>query len=272
MSCQEKYKLLNNIIASNNVHYNEIKIWEKIKQNSLTMEDGLAKDGAIKELDNQIEACKNEDIFKFINDDTINNVISIICDSWLKHEDEYYSKIFQSIMNSTFFVEDNVLSSIASFNPYEIIGYEIIMQILRTQIMIYKLKLGRFVQNKKDKNNKISNLKRSLKIANSHNNTNLEFELSLMIEQIDDEDYITQEVIFKSCFFTIHKLLSNHDLYFNGVKPLAKETYAKDIANTILNDFFNVEKKYKPSKNTGKKEFYEHNEQEPRIFYYYLSK
>lgn len=260
------------MIASNNFHYNEIVMWKEIKKTALNMDDGLAKDGAVKELNNKIIACKNEDIFRFIDDKVMSDILEIIYNSWLEHEDVYFSEIFKSAMNCTCFDEENTLNSIASFNPYEIIGYEIIMQILNTNIMIQKLEAGRFVQNAKDKNNRVSILEKSLKIAHNYNNTSLVHDLQEMISKIDNEDYISKEVIIKNCFYNIHKLLSTNSSYFNGVKPLAKETYAKDIANAILNDFFNVERNYKPSKNIAKKEFYEQNETIPRTLYYYLSK
>ena len=114
-----------------------------------------------------------------------------------------------------------------------------------------------------------------LKVKNSYNkklvtwlDLNLQvaqlliYELENMINQIQEEDFVTEEIIYKSCFYGLHQVLS---------EEFAKSTKAVDIANELLDNFFCIGKRYKPSKNIAEKEFFEHGYEESRAFIYYKS-
>ncbi|MCT7500359.1 hypothetical protein [Aliarcobacter cryaerophilus] len=121
---------------------------------------------------------------------------------------------------------------------------------------------NRYLQTEREQQSNIKNLENVKDLASKFNNQKLINELNNMIELISKEDFITKEIIIKSCFFTLHNIL---------VRKFPKTTKAKDYANSLIQSFFNTNKQYKSSNKIDKKVFFENGSQISREFFYYKS-
>jgi len=238
-------KAIENIINSSNPKKDVIEIYTKRKNDAMNMKESPEKNGALKELtgiinSNEIEVAlstKNKNII-------IDEVVELI------YNYEEYKEIFEP------------LYKISKTDKY--LCEEIIQKIINTKAFL-EIHKDRFLLNNKQKQKDINNLNKSIDIANKYNNQHLVNELNSMITFIKNENYITEEIIYKNCFFVIHKHL------YDISSDYTRTTKAVDIANSIVSDFFLIKSKYKISKKISKKEFYQNGFSKPRIFYYYSS-
>ena len=262
---------LNTIIKSQDIMGHDIQHFKQLKKQYVdNMEQGFIKDGATKEVNGIIKSFKQQSNKYKINNNQLEYFI-ITINEWINDSNLDIHKRLFTIFNSNHISTNNCY---ASFDCIELIGYEIISQLITTQYFLNLHKDGRYIRDKREKDIKIKQLNKTIQLATTYNNHHLLNELENMLEQIKKEDYITQDIIIKSCFYSIHKLLIDEGNFWNNEQSLSKETQAKDISNQLIMDFFNLtfEDGYKPSKNIGQKVFYEQGYNNPRIFYYYKSK
>lgn len=262
---------LNTIIKSQDTMGQDMQHFKQLKKQYVdNMEQGFIKDGATKEVNGIIKSFKQQSRKYKINDKQL-EYFTMIINEWINESNLDIHKRLFTIFNSAYI---STSKGYASFDCIELVGYEIIGQLITTQYFLNLHKDGRFIRDKREKDIKIKQLNKTIKLSATYNNHHLIGELENMIEQIKKEDYITQDIIIKSCFYSIHKLLIDESNFWNNEQALSKETQAKDISNQLVMDFFNLtlEDGYKPSKNKGQKIFYEQGYNNPRIFYYYKSK
>jgi len=265
-----KFKL-NAIIESQDTMGQDMQRFKQFKKQYVdNMEQGFIKDGATKEVNAIIKSFKQQSSKYKINDKQL-DYFTIIINEWINDSNlDIHKRLF------TIFNRVNISSSkgFATFDCIELIGYKIVGQLVTTQYFLNLHKDGRFMRDKREQDIKIKQLNKTIQLAHTYNNHHLLNELENMLKQIKKEDTITKDIIIKSCFYSIHKILIDEGNFWNNEQALARETQAKDISNQLIMDFFDLtlEDGYKPSKNEGQKIFYEQGSNDPRIFYYYKSK
>lgn len=185
---------------------------------------------------------------------------SVILDYYEIDTNEDIKKLFNPLINIAE-LKNITPGSFFTWNNMELVTISVIHNIYN-DIQFLKKHKKRFFENIREKNKATENLKKSIDIAARFNNQLLVYELEIMIDQVKEESFITEELIYKSCFFNLHKTLC---------EEFSKTTRAVEIANSLLDSFFDIKKQYKPSKKIGRKDFYENGFQEPRSFYYYKS-
>lgn len=252
-----------NITIIHNTRQKELDIFWKttIRDEVNNLPDGVSKRGATKELNSLIKSFENEIQEDIHLDNEILELFSnVILDYYEMSTNKDIEKIFNPLVNIAK-LKDIIPGSYFSWDSMELITVRIVHSIYK-DIQFLKKHKKRFFENIREKNKSIDNLKKSIDIAKRFNNQLLIYELEVMINQIEEENFITEELIYKSCFYSLHQTLS---------EEFAKTTKAIDISNELLDSFFGIGKRYKPSKNIDKKNFYENGYEEPRSFYYYKS-
>lgn len=262
MDNEKILKAIKNIVTINNTKENELdKYWKTlVKKEIEILPDGIIKRGATKELEALIQSFEREiNLYNDLDIELVNDLINFIKE-WIKSTDNDKKELLKPLEN---IANKNDLSNglYATFNDMELILINIIYEIINTQVFLNKFN-HRFTQKDIQKKATINNLNKSIDIAKKYNNYLLINELETMINQIDNENYITEEILYKSCFWSLHQIL---------MKKFTKTTKALDLANAIMSDFFMIGVKYKATKNIGKKDFFENGFFEPRTFYYYKS-
>lgn len=252
-----------NIVIIHSVKQRELdSVWKTIIRNEVdNLPEGVSRRGATKELNALIKSFENE-----IEEDMhLNNeILEQFSSTILEYYEMGTNKDIEKLFNPLYTISD--LTDITpgayfSWDNMELVTINVIHNIF-SDIQFLKKHKKRFFKNTREKNKAIDNLKKSIDIAKSFNNQLLIYELESMINQIKEENLITEEIIYKSCFYGLHQSLS---------EEFSKTTKAVDIANSLLDSFFYLNKLYKPTKNIDKKDFFEQGYQEPRSFYYYKS-
>lgn len=274
ISINEIVVSLNNILIQYDAHGAEVEYLHSRQTEIINkQENSIAKEAIRKKYDHLIEAYKQESNNNRLSNEKLENIAKILKSYWLENYNFLYSELFKCLFSKNINTQQERKGiGFASFDCVEFTGNQVLKVILTTHIFLNKFDEKRFTQNRKNKEDKIKNLNKSLIIAKNYNNQSLVNEINTMIKLINQEDYITKEIIYKNCFYHIHQILIDKSNFWNDMKPLAKETKAKEIANQILEDFFMLKVQYKPSKKRGEKKFYELGSDRPRVFYYYLSK
>ncbi len=252
-----------NITIIHNTRQKELDTFWKttVKDEVINIPDGVLKTGAEKELNALIKSFENEILEDtYLDNEILELFSSVILDYYEMNTNEDIKKIFNPLVNIAK-LKNIIPGSFFSWDYIELITVSIVYIIYKDIQFLGKHK-KRFFENIREKNKAIDNLKKSIDIAKIFNNQSLVKELEIMINQIEEESFITEELIYKSCFFNLHKTLCEN---------FSKTTKAVEISNSLLNSFFDINKQYKPSKNIDKKDFYENGFKEPRSFYYYKS-
>ncbi len=252
-----------NITIIHNTRQKELDIFWKttVRDEINSLPEGVSKRGATKELNSLIKSFENEILEDTHLDNQILELFSnVILDYYEMSTNEDMKKIFNPLVNIAK-LKNIIPGSYFSWDSMELITVSIVHSIYK-DIQFLKKHKKRFFENIREKNKSIDNLKKSIDIAKRFNNQLLVYELEIMINQVKEESFITEELIYKSCFFNLHKTLC---------EEFSKTTRAVEIANSLLDSFFDIKKQYKPSKNIDRKDFYENGFQEPRSFYYYKS-
>ena len=252
-----------NIAIINNSRQKELDIFWKttIRDEVNSLPDGVSKRGGTKELNALIKSFENEIKENMELDNEILELFSsVILDYYEIDTNEDIKKLFNPLINIAE-LKHITPGSFFTWNNMELVTISVIHNIYN-DIQFLKKHKKRFFENIREKNKAIENLKKSIDIAVRFNNQLLIYELENMINQIQEENFVTEEIIYKSCFYGLHQVLS---------EEFAKSTKAVDIANELLDNFFCIGKRYKPSKNIAEKEFFEHGYEESRAFIYYKS-
>lgn len=258
-----KQAIININIMSNTRQKELDTVWKTIMKDEVdNLPNGISKKGATKELNALIKAFEEEIKDELlIEEETIDLFVSTILEYYEYGTNEEMKILFEPLNEIANLKNISHGKPFFSFNEMAITTFSIIQNIL-LDIKLIKKHKKRFFETTRLKKQSIDNLEQSIVIAKRFNNQALIFELETMISQIQDENLITDRIIYKSCFFGLHKTLS---------EKFSSTTKAKNIANQLLLDFFNINEDYKPTKNIVKKDFYEHGYSHPRSFYYYKS-
>lgn len=218
---------------------------------------GLSRDGAEKEIKSLIDSFKIENE---INDFVIDTIQKGIKEYFDVDKESEISKLFNNLLNIAILEDIRPGINEFSFNSLEGMVIDIVSAIY-DYIILYQ-NSNRYLQTEREQQSNIKNLENVKDLASKFNNQKLINELNNMIELISKEDFITKEIIIKSCFFTLHNIL---------VRKFPKTTKAKDYANSLIQSFFNTNKQYKSSNKIDKKVFFENGSQISREFFYYKS-
>lgn len=256
-------KALKNIILMYAVREKELPLWSEYKKNKIDiLPNSLIKRGAEKEINALIKANKREvELDKQIGDDTLEFFSNKILELYQSNNDDM-KRIFEPIYNiADTKVEIGIIGASWIEADLEHITKKIIYDFLSTEMFLKKYN-KRFIQKTNEKDKLILNLKKSIDIAQRFNNQLVIQELNSFIEQINNESFITEELIYKSLFYSLHKILTEN---------FSATTKAVELSNDLIQYFTKIEKNYKPSKNIGKKDFFENGFNHPRSFYYYKS-
>lgn len=252
-----------NIILIHNTRQKELDTFWKttIRDEVNNLPDGVSKRGATKELNALIKSFENEILEDIkLDNEILEKFSNVILDYYAMDTNVDIVKLFNPLSNIAKLT--NIIPGVYfSWSNIEFVVVNVVYSIFN-DIKFLKKHKKRFFENSREKNKTIENLEKSIDIANIFNNQALIYELKMMINQINEENFITEEIIYKSCFFSLHQSLT---------EEFTKTTKAVDLANDLLNSFFNIGKKYKPSNNIDRKDFFEQGFQEPRSFYYYKS-
>lgn len=261
MNNQTIRKAIKNILTINDFKTREIKTyWNKELLETNNFYEGLARDGAVKEIKSLIESYELEKDSNEMQDYKIDIIEKVILDYLNTDNQSEISKLFNGLNNISSLEDIESGVNVFSYDSIESINIDIIDTIYNCITMVENFE--RYIQNDREQKSNIKNLENVKELASKYNNQKLIEELNNMIELIQNEDFITREIIIKSCFFNLHYILS---------RKFPKTTKAKDYANSLIQSFFNTSKQYKPTNKIDKKVFFENGSKISRELFYYKS-
>lgn len=254
---------LKNISIIHNTRQKELDIyWKTAARNEVNnLPEGISKKGATKELNALIKSFENEiEEDMKLDNETMEHFIEFLIDHYESNTREDILKLFDPLNNISK-LTNIIPGQYFTWDDMEHITVNVVYNIFR-DIQILKKHKKRFFENGREKHKAINNLNKSIEVAIRFNNQLLVQELKTMIEQIEEENLITEEIIYKSCFYGL----------YNSLLQEFSKTKSVELANELLEEFFpECGKRYKPSKNIDQKDFFEQGFDHPRSFIYYKS-
>jgi len=261
--------------------------WDKELEDAKKLPEGYLKHGAVKEVTAIIEHNKQEIVTTNPSKDELRHIARRLYDCISMDMDEVGAYEAKHIIFSFLNHNPKVMAwcTDSEKEAMKMVSVKIFHDLFFTLRLLRQQKQGRFIEldtfNKntlRNKQSRIKTIKETLQIAKIYNNHHLINECKTMIEQIEKEDLISEATIFKSLFWSIHRLLIANSPIIQGTayKPLSfdakngiNNNSATKTTNYLIKIFMDKETSFIPKKTTVSKRFYENGYNDARELIHY---